>query len=139
MASCTASFPRWPVFTARAWLRCPSAIRRARPANRTERALLFLLLGTVDVEPQGAYTMYPDGYPDFPMAQLLETRHTDRRVTVSCMVSDLRFEWRLEASGAGTQITVEVEIPEHEAQRLDSQREKISASLARLAELAAAS
>jgi uncharacterized protein YndB with AHSA1/START domain len=96
-------------------------------------------IGTVDVEGQGAYTMYPDGYPDFPMAQLLETRHTDRRVTVSCMVSDLRFEWRLEPSGAGTQITVEVEIPEREAQRLDSQREKISASLARLAELAAAS
>jgi uncharacterized protein YndB with AHSA1/START domain len=96
-------------------------------------------VGTVDVERQGAYTMYPDGYPDFPMAQLVETRHEDRRVTVSCMVSDLRFEWRLEPSGAGTQITVEVEIPEREAQRLDSQREKISASLARLAELAAAS
>jgi hypothetical protein len=83
--------------------------------------------------------MYPDGYPDFPMAQLLETRQEDRRVTVSCTVSDLRFAWRLEASGAGTQITVEVEIPEREAQRLDSQREKISASLTRLAELAAAS
>jgi uncharacterized protein YndB with AHSA1/START domain len=96
-------------------------------------------IGTVDVERQGAYTMYPDGYPDFPMAQLLETRQEDRRVTVSCLVSDLRFEWRLEPSGAGTQITVEVEIPEREAQRLDSQREQISASLTRLAELAAAS
>jgi hypothetical protein len=64
---------------------------------------------------------------------------SDRRVTVSCIVSDLRFEWRLEPSGAGTQITVEVEIPEREAQRLDSQREKISASLTRLAGLAAAS
>lgn len=83
--------------------------------------------------------MYPDGYPDFPMAQVLETRQEDRRVTVSCMVSDLRYESRLEPSGAGTQITVEVEIPEREAQRLDSQREKISASLMRLAELAAAS
>jgi uncharacterized protein YndB with AHSA1/START domain len=96
-------------------------------------------IGTVDVERHGAYTMYPDGYPDFPMAQLLETRREDRRVTVSCMVSELRFEWRLEPSGAGTQITVEVEIPEREAQRLDDQREKISASLTRLAELAAAS
>jgi uncharacterized protein YndB with AHSA1/START domain len=76
------------------------------------------------------------GLPDGSIAA---TRQADRRVTVSCIVSDLRFEWRLEPSGAGTQITVEVEIPEREAQRLDSQREKISASLTRLAGLAAAS
>jgi len=51
-------------------------------------------------------------------------------------VSDLRFEWRLEPEGDGTLITVDVEIPEVEAHRLDSQREVISASLRRLAELA---
>jgi len=34
-------------------------------------------------------------------------------------------------------ITVEVEIPEAEAQRLDAQREIISASMRRLADLAA--
>ena len=52
-------------------------------------------IGTVDVKDGGSYTMYPDGYPDFPMAQVLETRQADQRVTVSCLVSDLRFEWRL--------------------------------------------
>lgn len=93
---------------------------------------------TVEVQSDGAYTMYPDGYPDFPMAQLLETRQEEHRVTVSCMVSDLRFEWRLEpADDGGTQITVEVEIPEREAERLATQRDVISASLGRLAELAA--
>jgi uncharacterized protein YndB with AHSA1/START domain len=95
-------------------------------------------IGTVEVQDEGAYTMYPEGYPDFPMAQLLDTRRDEQRVTVSCMVSDLRFEWRLESVGLGTRITVDVEIPDREAQRLETQREVISASLGRLAELAAA-
>jgi uncharacterized protein YndB with AHSA1/START domain len=94
-------------------------------------------VGTVDLTGEGEYTMYPDGYPDFPMAQLLDTERTGQRVTVSCLVSDLRFEWRLEPAAAGTRITVDVEIPESEAHRLESQREIISASMRQLAELAA--
>jgi uncharacterized protein YndB with AHSA1/START domain len=92
---------------------------------------------TVAVTGDGEYTMYPEGYPDFPMAQLLQSERSEQRVTVSCLVSDLRFEWRLEPSGEGTLITVDVEIPEAEAHRLDGQREVISASMERLAALAA--
>jgi len=98
-------------------------------------------IGTVELggEQDGAYTMYPDGYPDFPMAQVLESARDESRVTVSCLVSDLRFEWGLEplARGAGTRISVDVEIPDAEAARLESQRETIRSSLAKLAELAA--
>ena len=61
----------------------------------------------------------------FPMAQLLDTRQEESRVTVSCLVSDLRFEWRLEPDGEGTTITVDVEIPEAEAHRLQTQRDVI--------------
>jgi hypothetical protein len=93
-------------------------------------------IGTVDIEEEGKYTMYPDGYPDFPMAQLLDTQLDEQRVTVSCLVSDLLFEWRLEPLGEGTRITVDVEIPDSEAHRLDTQREVIEASLKRLARLA---
>lgn len=92
---------------------------------------------TVQVGPAGRYTMYPEGYPDFPMAQLLDTERDQQRVTVSCLVSDLRFEWRLEPDGDGTRITVDVEIPEAEAHRLDGQREIISTSMKRLAAFAA--
>jgi uncharacterized protein YndB with AHSA1/START domain len=92
---------------------------------------------TVEVGSDNEYTMYPDGYPDFPMAQLLDTRRDQHRVTVSCLVSDLRFEWHLEADGEGTRVTVDVEIPEAEAHRLETQREVIHASVLRLAELAA--
>jgi uncharacterized protein YndB with AHSA1/START domain len=94
-------------------------------------------IGTVEVEEEGNYTMYPDGYPDFPMAQLLDTQREQQRVTVSCLVSDLRFEWRLEPTGDGTQITVDVEIPEVEGHRLEAQRTAIHDSLKRLARLAA--
>jgi uncharacterized protein YndB with AHSA1/START domain len=93
-------------------------------------------IGTVDVTDDARYTMYPDGYPDFPMAQLLETQPDQQHVTVSCLVSDLRFEWRLQPDGTGTTINVEVEIPDAEAHRLETQREIISASMRRLAELA---
>jgi uncharacterized protein YndB with AHSA1/START domain len=93
-------------------------------------------IGTVELDREGGYTMYPEGYPDLPMAQLLESQRSEQRVTVSCLVSDLRFEWRLEPSGEGTRITVDVEIPEAEAHRLESQREVISRSLERLAAVA---
>jgi hypothetical protein len=53
-----------------------------------------------------------------------------------CLVSDLRFEWRLVPEGGGTLITVEVEIPDAEAHRLDTQRGDQPVD-ARLAELAA--
>src|SRR5947209_18645975 len=69
-------------------------------------------IGSVEVGGADGYTMYPDGYPDFPMAQMLETQRAEQRVTISCLVSDLRFEWQLEPDGAGTAITVAVELPE---------------------------
>ncbi len=85
------------------------------------------------------YTMFVDGYPDFPMPQALDARPQDRRVTISCMVSDLVFQWHLEtAADGGTKISVHVDIPESEATRLDMQREIIGSSLRKLGQLAAA-
>jgi uncharacterized protein YndB with AHSA1/START domain len=96
--------------------------------------------GIESVEPgDGGYTLYPEGYPDFPMPQQFETSHDGRGVKISCLVSDLHYEWRLEDAGDGTRITVDVEIPEQEAHRLDRQREMMSRSLANLAELASSS
>jgi uncharacterized protein YndB with AHSA1/START domain len=84
----------------------------------------------------GDVTIYPDGYPDFPMPQEIRTSGDGHNVRISCLVSDLRFEWRLEERGGGTRITVDVEIPEAEAHRLESQRHVISRSLDNLAALA---
>jgi uncharacterized protein YndB with AHSA1/START domain len=86
----------------------------------------------------GDVTFYPDGYPDFPMPQGVRTSREDHRVTVSCMVSDLVFDWRLEPlDDGGTRIRVHVEIPESEASRLATQREAVASSLRRLAEVSA--
>jgi uncharacterized protein YndB with AHSA1/START domain len=94
---------------------------------------------TVDLpaDGNGDFTMYPEGYPDFPMGQVLDTRRDEQRVTVSCLVSDLRFEFRLEPRPGGTLVSVDVEIPAAEAHRLDTQRAVITTSLRRLADLAA--
>jgi uncharacterized protein YndB with AHSA1/START domain len=104
--------------------------------------------GVGSVQPGGAndYTMFPEGYPDFPMPQQLRVTGTGTGtgsgagagITISCQVSDLVFEWRLAPldGGAATRITVHVEIPEAEAHRLDAQRDVISKSLSQLAALA---
>jgi uncharacterized protein YndB with AHSA1/START domain len=89
-------------------------------------------------EDQDGPTFYPEGYPDFPMPQMLESSRDGGRVKVSCLVSDIRFEWRLAEEDGGTRISVDVEIPEEEAHRLERQSEIATASLRNLAELASA-
>lgn len=82
------------------------------------------------------FTMYPRGYPDFPMPQKLETQRDGRHAVISCLVSNMRFEWRLEDDDGGTRISVHVEIPEEEAPRLDDQRAEVSRSLQNLVQVA---
>jgi uncharacterized protein YndB with AHSA1/START domain len=81
------------------------------------------------------YTMWPEGYPDFPMAQRLQV--TASGVTISCLVSDLVFRWTLsDGPGGGTTIGVEVELPESESHRLADQQRLVADSLTRIASLA---
>jgi uncharacterized protein YndB with AHSA1/START domain len=86
----------------------------------------------------GGFTMFPEGYPDFPMPQELRTDRDGRKVTVSCLVSDLVFEWRLEPLDGGTRVALHADLPEREAHRLEGQRAAVSASLRALAALATA-
>ena len=81
-------------------------------------------------------TLWPIDFPDFPLPQQVRTKEADRQIVVSCTVSDLVFDWHLEALDPGTRIRVHVEIPEREAVRLDKQRRVVSESLQRLAQLA---
>jgi uncharacterized protein YndB with AHSA1/START domain len=93
---------------------------------------------TVQTGVGGDYTIWPVGYPDFPMPQRLGTSQADGRVTISCLVSDLEFVWQLRADGETTEIDVRVTLPEREAHRLQTQRGLIAESIDRLAALAAA-
>src|SRR3954447_1215032 len=76
----------------------------------------------------GEYTMWPTGYPDFPMPQRLESAREDARVTVSCLVSDLEFRWQLSDLDGDTGIEVLVELPDAEAHRAETQRELLTVS-----------
>jgi len=91
---------------------------------------------TIEPGSDGAFTMWPTGSPDFPMAQQLDASSTDHRVTVSCLVSYLEFVWQLAPEGDATQIDVQVRIPEAETHRLDGQRTIVAKSLVNLAALA---
>jgi uncharacterized protein YndB with AHSA1/START domain len=99
--------------------------------------------GVAAVEPDGRdgagdITMYTAGDPEFPMPQNMRADPDGRRLTISCLVSELVFEWRLEAFDNGTGIAVHVEIPEEKADMLELERGAMSASLRSLAALAAA-
>ena len=91
---------------------------------------------TVRPGPDGGYTIWPAGYPDFPMEQRMEAG--PGRVTISCLVSDLVFRWQLREAGEATEIDVEVELPEDEAHRLPEKRRALELSIRALARLAAA-
>jgi uncharacterized protein YndB with AHSA1/START domain len=96
-------------------------------------------IGSVDETDTDGYTMYPEGWPDYPMPQRLSTSSADGRVTISCLVSDLEYRWHLTADANRTRVEVHVEIPLAEAHRLPVQSEAMASALARLAALAAGS
>ena len=92
---------------------------------------------TVRLGPGPNYTMWPQGYPDFPMDQRLEVSPLPGTVTISCLVSDLVFRWQLREHEGGTEVNVHVELPDREAHRLADQRRLLEVSLTTLTRLAA--
>jgi uncharacterized protein YndB with AHSA1/START domain len=76
-------------------------------------------------------------HPAFPMPQVVASDRGDGRITVSCLVRDIAFEWRLaERPEGGTRIELQVTVPESYAFRDETQRQLIAFSVGRLARLA---
>lgn len=94
--------------------------------------------GVATVRPgePGHFTLWPAGYPDFPMPQRMRAERGEGRVTISCQISDLEYRWQLSEAGEATDIEVSVQLPEAEARRLPAQRRLITESISRLAALA---
>jgi uncharacterized protein YndB with AHSA1/START domain len=85
------------------------------------------------------FTYYAKDWPDFPMPQRFRADSEDRRVTVTCMVSEIDFAWVLEPTEQdGTHIAVRARIPDVEAEREPAIRQMIAGSMRRLAALAEA-
>ena len=86
----------------------------------------------------GQFTLWPAGYPDFPLPQTLRADQADGRVIISCQVFAIDIVWQLAEASAGTAIHVNVTPPESQARRLDGQHQLIEESLRRLTALAEA-
>jgi hypothetical protein len=68
----------------------------------------------------------------------MSSNSDDGRVTVSCALADIIFDWRLDRlPEGGTRIAVHVEVPETYALELDTQKAVIGMSLRQLADVAA--
>jgi uncharacterized protein YndB with AHSA1/START domain len=86
----------------------------------------------------GQFTLWPAGYPDFPLPQTLRADQAGGRIIISCQVFAIDMVWQLAEAGAGTSIHLNVTAPESQARRLDRQHQLIEESLRRLAALAEA-
>jgi uncharacterized protein YndB with AHSA1/START domain len=84
------------------------------------------------------YTYWFEGWPEAPMSQVLRSEREAGRVRISCLVSNMQITWQLgDGDAGGTQIDVEVLVPDEEHERLDDMRAMMRDSVQRLAELAA--
>lgn len=86
----------------------------------------------------GEVTRYMEEWPEFAYPTRVSASAAGGRVTISCLLSDIAHEWRLEPHPGGCVICIRVEIPEAEAHRLEAQRAEVTDSLVRLARVAAA-
>ena len=86
----------------------------------------------------GQFTIWPAGYPDFPMPQTLRADQAHGRVIISCQVFAIDMVWQLAESGAGTSIHVNITAPESQARRLAAKHQYFEESLRRLTALAEA-
>ena len=76
-------------------------------------------------------------HPAFPMPRVVASDRTDGRISVSCLVSDIAFDWRLaERPSGGTRIELAVTVPDDYGFDVESQRNVIVFSVGRLARLA---
>jgi hypothetical protein len=79
-------------------------------------------------------TRYMSEWPDFAYPTSISRK--DGVVTISCLLSDIVHEWRLEPRDPGCAVRVRVELPDSEAHRVDAQRDEVGGSLAGLVALA---
>ncbi|MEW6583433.1 MAG: SRPBCC family protein [Actinomycetota bacterium] len=86
----------------------------------------------VETGPGGGVTRFMSEWPDFPYPTQVAVHREDGRVLLSCLLSDIRHDWRIAPHPAGCLVSVEVEVPEPEAHRIPAQRAEVVPSLRRL-------
>jgi hypothetical protein len=79
----------------------------------------------------------PTSHVAFPMPEVVASDRGDGRITVSCLVRDIAFDWHLSSlPGGGTRIELQVTVPDGYGLGEQPQRDVIAFSVGRLARLA---
>jgi hypothetical protein len=91
-------------------------------------------LGTQRVEDATAegVTRYDERWPDFPYPTQVASDPGGSRVVISCLVGEIRFDWRLHPAPEGCAVHLTAVLPEAEAPRLEEHRAAFRTSLGRL-------
>ena len=80
----------------------------------------------------------PSKHPEFGLPRVISSSQVDGRVTITCSLAEIVFDWRLEERPqGGTTIAVRVEVPDAYRLDLEAQKEVIGMSLRQLADVAA--
>ena len=80
----------------------------------------------------------PSKHPDFGLPRVVSSSRGDGRVTITCSLAEIVFDWHLEERPqGGTTIAVHVEVPDAYRLDLEGQKAVIGMSLRQLAEVAA--
>jgi len=80
----------------------------------------------------------PSKHPDFGLPQVVSSSRGDGRVTITCSLAEIVFDWRLEERPqGGTKIGVHVEVPDAYQLDLEGQKAVIGMSLRQLSAVAA--
>lgn len=90
------------------------------------------------VEPAGPteVTRYDARWPDFAYPTSVIRDAATGRVVVSCMLSDIVYEWGIEPRDPGCRVTFHVAIPEAEAARVPAVLDNLNTALSALVKAA---
>ena len=73
-------------------------------------------------------------HPAFPMPRVVASDRAGGRISVSCLVSDIAFDWQLaERPSGGTRIELAVTVPDSYGFKVESRRNVIAFSVDHLA------
>ncbi|MBI2684273.1 MAG: SRPBCC family protein [Actinobacteria bacterium] len=90
----------------------------------------------VEASADGHVARYMAEWPDFEYPTRVETSADGGRIVISCLISDIAHEWRLEPAPEGCRVRARVVIPDDESHRAAALSDELDASLSRLAEVA---
>ena len=91
----------------------------------------------IDMTPSGMSRVSP-AYPDVGVPLGVHASGDRARVTISCLASDVDWEWTLEPVDAGCRVILHVRIPEEQSELVECQEIDMQTSLERLVALAEA-